>query len=34
MKQIFMDGFSGTLDTRWVEDWKMTKEKLIDRKKL
>ena len=34
MKQIFMDGFSGTLDNRWVEDWKMTKEKLIDGKKL
>ena len=29
-----MVGFSGTLDTRWVEDWKMTKEKLIDGKKL
>ena len=29
-----MVGFSGTLDTGWVEDWKMMKDKLIDAKKL
>ena len=29
-----MVGFSGTLDTGWVEDQKMMKDKLIDRKKL
>ena len=29
-----MVGFSGILDTGWVEDQKMTKGKLIDRKKL
>ena len=26
--------FSGILGTRWVEDWKMMKDKLIDGKKL
>ena len=34
MKQIFMVGFSGNLDTGQVEDWKMMKDKLIDGKKL
>ena len=34
MKQILMGGFSGILDTAWVEDWKMIKDKLIDGKKL
>ena len=34
MKQILMDGFSGTLDTGWVEDQKMMKDKLIDGKEL
>ena len=29
-----MGGFSGILDTAWVEDWKMIKDKLIDGKKL
>ena len=29
-----MDGFSGILDTGWVEDQKMMKGKLIDGKKL
>ena len=29
-----MDGFSGILDTGWVEDRKMIKDKLIDGKKL
>ena len=29
-----MAGFSCILDTRWVEDWKMMKDKLIDGKKL
>ena len=33
MKQILMDGFSGTLDTGYVDDWKMMKDKLIDGKK-
>ena len=34
IKQILMDGFSGTLDTGWVEDQKMMKDKLIDGKEL
>ena len=34
MKQIFMVGFSGILDTGQVEDEKMIKDKLIDGKKL
>ena len=34
MKQILMAGFSGILDTSWVEDQKMMKDKLIDGKKL
>ena len=34
IKQILMDGFSGILDTGWVEDQKMMKGKLIDGKKL
>ena len=34
MKQILMVGFSGTLDTGWVEDQKMMKDKLLDGKKL
>ena len=29
-----MAGFSGILDTGWVEDQKMTKDKLIDGKEL
>ena len=29
-----MDNFSGILGTGWVEDRKMMKDKLIDRKKL
>ena len=29
-----MVGFSGTLDTGWVEDEKMMKDKLIDGKEL
>ena len=29
-----MAGFSGTLDTGWVEDQKMMKDKLIDGKEL
>ena len=29
-----MAGFSGILDTGWVEDHKMTKDKLIDGKEL
>ena len=29
-----MVGFSGILDTGWVEDWKMMKDKLINGKKL
>ena len=29
-----MDGFSGILDTGWIEDQKMMKDKLIDGKKL
>ena len=29
-----MVGFSGTLDTGWVEDQKMMKDKLIDGKEL
>ena len=29
-----MDGFSGVLDTGWVEDRKMMKDKSIDEKKL
>ena len=34
MKQIRMVGFSGILDTGQVEDCKMTKDKLIDGKKI
>ena len=34
MKQILMVGFSGILNTGWVEDRKMMKDKLIDAKKL
>ena len=34
MKQTFMIGFSGILDAGEVEDQKMMKDKLIDRKKL
>ena len=34
MKQIFMVGFSGILDTGWIEDWKMMKGKLTDGIKL
>ena len=30
MKQILMVGFSGILDTGWVEDWKMIKDKITD----
>ena len=33
MKQILMDGFNGILATGQVEDWKMMKVKLTDRKK-
>ena len=33
MRQILMVGFSGILDTGWVENWKMIKDKLIDGKK-
>ena len=29
-----MVGFSGILDTGYVGDWRMMKDKLIDRKKL
>ena len=34
MKQILMVGFNDILDTGWVEDRKMVKDKLIDGKKL
>ena len=34
MKLILMVGFSGILDTGWVEDRKMIKDKLTDGKKL
>ena len=34
MKLILMVGFSGTLDTGWVEDRKMIGDKLTDGKKL
>ena len=34
MKQILMVGFNGILDTGWLEDWKMMKDKLIDGKEL
>ena len=34
MKQTLMNGFSGILDTGWVEDHKMMKDKLINGKKL
>ena len=34
MKQILKVGFSGTLDTGWVEDQKMMKDKLIDGQEL
>ena len=29
-----MVGFNGILDTAWVVDWKMMKDKLIDEKEL
>ena len=29
-----MVGFNGILDTGWLEDWKMMKDKLIDGKEL
>ena len=29
-----MDGFSGILDTGWVEDLQMFKDKLLDEKQL
>ena len=32
MKQILIVGFNGILDTGWVKDQKMIKDKLIDRK--
>ena len=32
MEQILTVGFIGTLDTAWVEDWKMIKDKLTDGK--
>ena len=32
--QILMDGFSGILDTGWVEDLQMMTDKLIDGKEL
>ena len=31
MEKILMVGFSGTLDTDWVENWKVIEDKLIDR---
>ena len=34
MKQTVMVGFSGILDTGYVEDEKMMKDKLIDGKEL
>ena len=34
MKQTLMVGFSGILDTGQVEEQKIMKDKLIDRKKL
>ena len=34
IKLILMVGFSGILETGWVEDQKMIKDKLIDGKKL
>ena len=34
IKYILMVGFSGILGTGLAEDWKMMKDKLIDRKKL
>ena len=34
MEKILMVGFSGTLDTDWVENWKVIEDKLIDRKEL
>ena len=34
MKQTVMVGFSGILDTGYVEDQKMMKDKLIDGKEL
>ena len=34
MKQTFMDGFDGILDTGWVEDQKMIKDELITEKQL
>ena len=34
MKQILMDGFSSILDTGWVEDQKMMRDKLMDGKEL
>ena len=32
MKQILMVGFSGTSGTGWVEDQKMMRDKLIDKR--
>ena len=32
MKQTLMVGFNDILDTGWVEDWKMMKDKSIDGK--
>ena len=34
MKQILMGGPNGILGTGWVEDWKMIKDKLLDRNEL
>ena len=34
MKQVLMVGFSGISDTGWIEDQKIIKDKLIDRKEL
>ena len=34
MKLTLMVCFNGILDTGWVEDWKIMKDKLIDGKEL
>ena len=34
MLQILMVGFGGILDTSWIEELQMIKDKLIDRKEL
>ena len=34
MKQTHMVGFNGVLNTGWVEDWTMIKDKLIGGKEL